>query len=678
MSSCHALALRQVSQLSRRPLPLHLLPSFSSRPTVRGPSALSKSVFSRSSIRSASTSSDSAGDSRSLVTRLKNLLLGTSIAVALAFGYYYITDTRAGVHQWVVVPSLRWLYDDAEDAHEAGTTALKVLHRFGIHPRERGNPDGKGDLEVEVFGHTLCNPIGTSAGIDKHADIPSPLLALGPAIIEVGGATPYPQDGNPKPRVFRLPSQNALINRYGLNSEGAEYVAMRLRQRVREYAYAMGLGIDEEAERIILDGEAGVPPGSLVKGKLMAVQIAKNKFTPDDDIEAVKRDYVFCVDELAKYADIIVVNVSSPNTPGLRSLQRMEPLTNILTGVVEAARKAQRKTSPKVMVKVSPDEDSEEQVGGICDAIWESGVDGVIVGNTTKRRPDPLPMGYTLPEKEAAVLLEQGGYSGPQLFESTLALVKRYRRLLDEGPREQMSKSERPKDSLKPRGGPTSGVNPDAGLLEKIEASKNSSKPSGKSPTRDDSQTKLAENIEAGRKRDEARLKAPTDQNSEDSKSQSLIRLPQRNSPFASNADSTATAVPLSASHHLSPELQSTFTTHSDHAKEGGSSLIDTAKEKVSSAVDSVTGSLGRGPSPLGDDFNRSSVPAQPVKTKASGKGEKVIFATGGITNGKQALEILEAGSNVAQIYTALVYGGLGTVSRIKGELREEMRKRTS
>ena len=151
---------------------------------------------------------------------------------------------------------------------------------------------------------------------------------------------------------------------------------MRLRQRVREYAYAMGFGLHEDAEQRVLDGEAGVPPGSLVEGKLMAVQVAKNKFTPDNDIEAVKRDYVYCVEALSRYADIIVVNVSSPNTPGLRGLQSVEPLTNILTGVVEAAKKANRKTTPAVMVKVSPDEDSDEQVSGICDAVWESGVDG--------------------------------------------------------------------------------------------------------------------------------------------------------------------------------------------------------------------------------------------------------------------------------------------------------------
>lgn len=105
----------------------------------------------QASFRYASTTTTAvAVERRSLVTRLKNLFYGTSIALFLVFGYYYVTDTRAGIHQWVVVPSLRWIYDDPEDAHEAGTRALKGLYEFGIHPRERGNPDKDGDLEVEV------------------------------------------------------------------------------------------------------------------------------------------------------------------------------------------------------------------------------------------------------------------------------------------------------------------------------------------------------------------------------------------------------------------------------------------------------------------------------------------------------------------------------------------------
>ncbi|KAF2489519.1 FMN-linked oxidoreductase [Lophium mytilinum] len=452
--------------------------------------------------RHASTTSELATDGRSVLTRTKNVLYGTSIAFFIGFGYLYITDTRASIHEWLVVPALRALYSDGEQAHHAGTAALKGLYQFGLHPRERGNPDAAGDLRIEIFGQVVDNPIGTSAGIDKNAEVPSPLLALGPGIVEIGGVTPLPQPGNPKPRVFRVPSQNAMVNRYGFNSEGAEHVAMTLRQRVREFAQRVGLGIDAEAERMVLDGEAGVPPGSLVPGRLLAVQVTKNKSTPDSDIEAVKRDFAFGIAHLGKYSDIIVVNVSSPNTPGLRALQNVAPLTHILTTCVKAASEVDRKTKPAVLVKVSPDEDSEEQVSGICEAIWQSGVDGVIVGNTTKRRPDPIPEGYSLPPTEAAILQEQGGYSGPQLFPRTLELVKRYRKMLDEGPK--------------------------------------------------------------------------------------------------------------------------------------------------SSDAESPTESLRR----------------------------KTIFATGGITNGSQALQILEAGASVAMVYTAMIYSGAGTISRIKAEMRDEIREK--
>lgn len=221
-----------------------------------------------------------------------------------------------------------------------------------------------------------------------------------------------------------------MINRYGLNSKGADHMAQVLQQRVREFAYSRGFGFDARAERRVLNGEAGVPPGSLTEGKLLAVQVAKNKATPDNDIDAVTKDYVYCVDRLGKYADILVVNVSSPNTPGLRDLQATEPLTAILKGVVNAAKRIDRKVKPYVMVKVSPDEDSDEQVAGICHAVQVSGVDGIIVGNTTKQRPDPLPKGFTLPPAEQKVLSEVGGYSGPQLFDRIVDLVARYREKL--------------------------------------------------------------------------------------------------------------------------------------------------------------------------------------------------------------------------------------------------------
>ncbi|CAL5869676.1 uncharacterized protein PFLUO_LOCUS3906 [Penicillium psychrofluorescens] len=433
----------------------------------------------------------------------KRAFYGTSLALTLLVGYFYGTDTRASAHRYAIVPLIRAIYPDAEEAHHVGVDSLKLMYRYGLHPRERGNPDADGALATEVFGYTLTNPIGISAGLDKHADIPDALLEVGPAIVEVGGTTPLPQEGNPQPRVFRLPSQHAMINRYGLNSKGADHMAAVMKQRVRDFAHAAGLGEHDLSEQWILDGEAGVPPGSLVPGKLLAVQVAKNKLTPDADLDAIKRDYVYCVDRVARYADILVVNVSSPNTPGLRDLQATAPLTAILTAVVGAAKSVERKTKPFVMVKVSPDEDSNEQVSGICEAVWNSGVDGVIVGNTTNRRPDPLPAGFALPAQEQQTLKETGGYSGPQLFDRSVALVARYRALLDQGP--------------------------------------------------------------------------------------------------SSSAE---------------------------------------------------------------QDVESHSAP------------RKVIFASGGITNGQQALAALRAGASVAMMYTGLVYGGIGTVTRVKQELREELQKK--
>ena len=245
-------------------------------------------------------------------SRTRSIVISTTIALCAGFGYFYAIDSRASAHRWLAVPLIRGIWPDAEDAHEAGEKLLKGLSRFGLHPRERGKPDDARDLEakIEILGCTLTNPLGISAGLDKHGNIPTELFALGPAIVEIGGITPEPQSGNLKPRVFRIPSQQAMINRYGLNSDGAELVAARLRQRVREYAYSMGYGLDKDAERYLLDGEAGVPPGSLIKGKLMAIQVAKNETTPNGDIEAITRDYVKGTKLLGRYADIIVVNVS--------------------------------------------------------------------------------------------------------------------------------------------------------------------------------------------------------------------------------------------------------------------------------------------------------------------------------------------------------------------------------
>ncbi|KAF2774298.1 FMN-linked oxidoreductase [Teratosphaeria nubilosa] len=555
---------------------------------------------------------------------IRAYVYGTLTIATLGFGYLYFTDTRASVHQWLVVPTLRLLHSDAEDAHHKGVSYIKGMYDFGLHPRERGNKDeGLGDLKVEVFGHMLSNPIGTSAGIDKDAEIPDPLFALGPAIVEVGGVTPRPQEGNPKPRVFRLPSQNALINRYGLNSEGAEHVAMQLRERVRAYAYNNGLGLEPESERMVLDGEAGVPPGSLHQGKLLLVQVAKNKTTPDNDIASVANDYVSCVDHLAKYADVLVVNVSSPNTPGLRDLQATAPLTAILTAVVDAAKTTSRKTKPKVMVKVSPDEESESQIEGICSAVWSSGVDGVIVGNTTKKRPDPLPKGYIMPADEHKLLEEVGGYSGPQMFERTLNLVKRYRNKLDQGPMDDTPAS----PHLEPQ------------------APKAAPAPSSSSSP-----------AESSVERDAKHLKPLTPEADAESK-QPLVKLPERHSdpsntqlfePSSVTSPATAVAPPPSPTAATPPPPSGA------------------ADVKPAPAPYPSIGHTGPPPATMPETPNGSLTPEKNKEFEP-----KVIFATGGITNGEQCLQILNAGASVCQVYTAMMYGGVGTVTRMKREMRE-------
>ncbi|KAK7429939.1 Dihydroorotate dehydrogenase (quinone), mitochondrial [Neonectria magnoliae] len=357
---------------------------------------------------------------------LKAALYGTALAAGLYVSYLYATDTRSFVHRWVVPPALRYVFPDAEDAHHVGIVALKVLHEVNLHPRERDTTLTGPELSVSVFGAELQNPIGISAGLDKDAEIPDALFDLGAGVVEVGGCTPFPQAGNPRPRIFRVPKLDGMVNRCGLNSRGADDMAIRLRDRLRRYARSIG-----STETEVLNGEANVPPGSLRPGRLLAVQIAKNKETDEKDEQAVAQDYVYCVRRLARYADVLVVNVSSPNTPGLRELQATEPLTRLLSAVVDAASRTDRKQRPKVMVKVSPDEDEDAQIEGIVQAVHRSGVDGVIVGNTTKRRTGVIPEGITLTTKEVSNFHETGGYSGPAMYSRTLDLVGRYRRLLD-------------------------------------------------------------------------------------------------------------------------------------------------------------------------------------------------------------------------------------------------------
>ncbi len=268
------------------------------------------------------------------------------------------------------------------------------------------------------------------------------------------------------------------------------------------------------------------------------------------------------------------------------------------------------------MVKVSPDEDSEEQVSGICDAVWESGVDGVIVGNTTTRRPDPSPIGYNLPPKEAAAMLEQGGYSGPQLFGRTLDLVKRYRRKLDEGSEHKPSPPLKTTVTPKPESPSISPQEPPA------------------QPKQD---TEISSGIDATVARDSAHLKPETPEAEKASKSQSLIRLPARNNPFSSETADSDASPALSSSTHLDqlPQLNAESPLFSPPSSPPVTSSPASSSPESSS------------PESSSPSQTTSAAPLVPQKSK-------VIFATGGITNGKQALEILDAGASVAMIYTAV------------------------
>lgn len=540
-------------------------------------------------------------------SRIVNFFYGSTLVLGLGILYVYITDTRASIHKWVVIPALRTIYKDPEEAHEVGNRSLRQLWTFGLYPRERGDPDKKGDLAVEVFGQVLRNPIATSAGIDKHAEIPDPLFAIGPAIIELGGTTPQPQTGNEKPRVFRLTSQNAMINRYGLNSEGADHVAQQLRLRVRHFADAQGFGHDAQGETLVLDGYAGVPPGSLLPGRLLAVNIAKNKATPENDIDAVAKDYKYCAERLAPYADILVVNVSSPNTPGLRSLQNQEALTTILSSVVKAARSVQRTTKPAVMVKVSPDEDSDSQVEGICQAIWESDVDGIIVGNTTNKRPEPHPGLPPLSPLEEQHLLETGGFSGPHLFNKTVSMVKKYKNFLGDAPP--------PRPLLSGGSGSMSKLRDE--VKSEMAGSDKDIGPHG---------DKLTDSIQTE--------SIPFENLSEKKESEKLPLFNLPTDKFYSQ--------PVSEQNKLRTSPDGSESNPEPQKKEIYAKPKEEELPKHS------------------PDLKRRDQP-------------KVIFATGGITNGKQALEILNAGASVAMVYTALVYGGVGTISRIKDEMRQEL-----
>jgi dihydroorotate dehydrogenase len=240
------------------------------------------------------------------------------------------------------------------------------------------------ELAVSVFGRTVPGPVGLAAGFDKDARGHEALAALGFAFIEVGTVTPLPQLGNPRPRMWRLPADRALLNRLGFNNRGVEAAAARL---------------------------------SKPRETFLGVNIGKNKATPAENAIA---DYVIGAQRLGPYADYLVVNVSSPNTPGLRALQNVETLRPLLQAVREALDTATPSRRVPLLVKIDPDQ-SDAELDAIAALALELKLDGIIATNTTVK-----PQNLQTPAEQIGDP-PKGGVSGAPLKARSLAVLRRLR-----------------------------------------------------------------------------------------------------------------------------------------------------------------------------------------------------------------------------------------------------------
>ncbi len=240
---------------------------------------------------------------------------------------------------------------DAEKAHYTAIAGLKTLLKIGGKSIVTNPINSDKRLERTVFGLKFKNPVGLAAGFDKNAKWISELDSLGFGFIEIGTLTPKPQNGNEKPRLFRLKEDNALINRMGFNNEGVEIAVQRLKK------------IKAKKPNIIIGGNIG-----------------KNKITPNEE---ATNDYLFCFNALFDYVDYFVVNVSSPNTPNLRELQEKKPLTELLQTL---QNRNQEHLIPKpLLLKIAPDL-TDSQLDDIIEIAKETKLAGIIATNTTISR----------------------------------------------------------------------------------------------------------------------------------------------------------------------------------------------------------------------------------------------------------------------------------------------------
>lgn len=268
---------------------------------------------------------------------------------------------------------------DPESIHHRVFSWVKNLHKLpgsGAVVRSMYKTPEK---PVSAFGLQFKNPVGLAAGFDKDGKLFNELANFGFGFIEVGTVTPKPQPGNEKPRMFRLPKDQGLINRMGFNNEGVQKLAGRLKNRKKT--------------DLIIGGNIG-----------------KNKVTPNEE---ALQDYLICFDALFPYVDYFVVNVSSPNTPNLRELQDKEPLTRLLGKLME--RNHEQSHPKPVLLKIAPDL-TNPQLDDIVEIVEETGISGVIATNTTISREGL--------SSEGKLKQQQGGLSGKPLTDRSTEVVK--------------------------------------------------------------------------------------------------------------------------------------------------------------------------------------------------------------------------------------------------------------
>ncbi|WP_404402940.1 quinone-dependent dihydroorotate dehydrogenase [Idiomarina seosinensis] len=284
----------------------------------------------------------------------------------------------------------RWFF--AQDAERSHDLALGLLRKGAGTPlsllwRQRLTPK-----KVTLMGLEFPNPVGLAAGLDKNGVCIKAFSQMGFGFVEVGTVTPKPQPGNPKPRLFRLPQDQAIINRMGFNNNGVDALVNQVR-KVKEQGSDTVIGIN----------------------------IGKNKSTEESD---ALNDYLICLKKVYAVADYVTVNISSPNTPGLRNFQHGDALNHLLAGIKDKqkALSEEHQRYVPVVVKIAPDL-SDEEIKTMAEAFNGQHIDGVIATNTTLARDDL---------KDAELAEQAGGLSGPPVRERSTGVIKSLRRHLSE------------------------------------------------------------------------------------------------------------------------------------------------------------------------------------------------------------------------------------------------------